>query len=73
LKNRFLFLQQMYAKSNGKTEVIPKAPFRKDEWRSGGIAPPFLTSALDEGKWSTSRFGRFISEETVPGTIAYEA
>jgi hypothetical protein len=26
----------------------------------GGIAPPFLASALDRGKWLTSRSGRFI-------------
>jgi hypothetical protein len=25
---------------------------------SGGIAPPFLTSSLDEGEWSASRPGR---------------
>jgi hypothetical protein len=30
---------------------------------SGGIAPPFLTSALDGGDWSASRPGRFT-----PGT-----
>jgi hypothetical protein len=28
-------------------------------WGSGGIAPPFLTSALDGGDWSASRLGRF--------------
>jgi hypothetical protein len=48
--------------------LITEAPLREDEWRSGGIAPPFLTSALDEGKWSTSRSGRFIRGETAPGT-----
>jgi hypothetical protein len=26
-------------------------------WGSGGIAPPFLTSALDGGEWSASRLG----------------
>jgi hypothetical protein len=31
-----------------------------------GIAPPFLTSALDEGKWSVSRLCRFHPEETTP-------
>jgi hypothetical protein len=30
---------------------------------SGGIAPPFLTSALDEGKWSASSPGHFIPRE----------
>jgi hypothetical protein len=28
-------------------------------WGSGGIAPPFLTSALDGGEWSPLRPGRF--------------
>jgi hypothetical protein len=37
-------------------------------WVTGGIAPPFLTSALDGGEWSTSRHGRFTSGETDPGT-----
>jgi hypothetical protein len=32
-------------------------------WGSGGIAPPFLTSALDGGEWSASRPCRFT-----PGT-----
>jgi len=27
-----------------------------------------LTSALDEGEWSTSRPGRFTTRETAPGT-----
>jgi hypothetical protein len=35
---------------------------------SGGIAPPFLTSALDGGEWSPSRRGRFTLGERVPGT-----
>jgi hypothetical protein len=32
-------------------------------WGSGGIAPPFLTSALYGGEWSASRPNRFT-----PGT-----
>jgi hypothetical protein len=35
-------------------------------WGSGGIGPPFLTSALDGGEWSASRPGVFI-----PGTHLY--
>jgi hypothetical protein len=35
---------------------------------SGGIAPPFLTSALDGGEWSASRLGHFIPGERAPGT-----
>jgi hypothetical protein len=34
----------------------------------GGIAPPFLASALDGGEWSASRPGRFNFKEVVPGT-----
>jgi hypothetical protein len=30
-------------------------------WGSGGIAPPFLTSALDEGEWSAVCPGRFTA------------
>jgi hypothetical protein len=37
-------------------------------WGSGGIATPFLTTALDEGEWSASHHGRFSREEIAPGT-----
>jgi hypothetical protein len=37
-------------------------------WGSGGIAPPFLTSALDGGEWSASRPGRYTPRERGPGT-----
>jgi hypothetical protein len=35
---------------------------------SGGIAQPFLITALDVGEQSASRPGRFIPGERVPGT-----
>jgi hypothetical protein len=38
-------------------------------WRymgSGGIAPPFLTSALGGGEWSSSRLFRFTPGERAP-------
>jgi uncharacterized membrane protein YsdA (DUF1294 family) len=35
---------------------------------SGGIAPPFLTLALDGDEWSASRSGHFIPEERSPVT-----
>jgi hypothetical protein len=38
-------------------------PVLDDIWGSGGIAPPFLTSALEWDKWSVSRPCRFT-----PGT-----
>jgi hypothetical protein len=34
---------------------------------SGGIAPLFLTSGLDGGKWSTIRFFRFTLGEIISG------
>jgi hypothetical protein len=34
----------------------------------GGIATPFLTSALGEGEWSASHPGRFTLGERNPGT-----
>jgi hypothetical protein len=37
-------------------------------WGSGGIAPPFLTSALDGGEWSASRPCCFIPGERAPST-----
>jgi hypothetical protein len=36
-----------------------------EEW---DIAPPFLTSALDNGEWSASRPGRFTRKEIASGT-----
>jgi hypothetical protein len=36
--------------------------------QEGGIAPPFLISALDRGEWSASRPDRFIPEERTPDT-----
>jgi hypothetical protein len=32
------------------------------------MAPPFLTSAIDGGEWSTSRPSRFPPRERAPGT-----
>jgi hypothetical protein len=39
--------------------LITYALCHEDIWESGGIAPPFLTSALDGGEWSTSHPGHF--------------
>jgi hypothetical protein len=39
--------------------VSSLASRREHVWGSGGIAPPFLCSALDGGEWSTSRHCRF--------------
>jgi hypothetical protein len=35
---------------------------------SGGIAPPFLTPALDGGEWSVSQTCHLNPREGVPGT-----
>jgi hypothetical protein len=37
-------------------------------WGNGGIALPFLMSALDGGEWSASRPGRFTPRERAAGT-----
>jgi hypothetical protein len=37
-------------------------------WGSGGIAPPFLTSALDGGVWSASGPCSFTPGERAPVT-----
>jgi hypothetical protein len=43
--------------------LINYALFHDDLWGSGGIAPSFLTSALDGGEWSLSRPGRFTPDQ----------
>jgi hypothetical protein len=40
----------------------------EDVWESGGIASPFLTSALNGKEWRYSRLGRFTAVH-----IGYEA
>jgi hypothetical protein len=36
---------------------------------SGGTTPPLLTSALDGGQWSASRFCHITSRERVPSAL----
>jgi hypothetical protein len=36
---------------------------------SGGIAPPFLASALDGGEWSALRLDRFIPGKRAPPVL----
>jgi hypothetical protein len=58
----------------GKGKVVPVLFFNwaprhegvLGEWRYSFMHS--LTSALDGGEWSTSRPGRFIPRERVPGT-----
>jgi hypothetical protein len=47
--------------------LINSALCHEDIWGSGGIAPPFLTSALDGGEWSASRPCRFTPGERSDG------
>jgi hypothetical protein len=42
-------------------------------WGSAGIAPPFLTSAVDGDKWSASRPSLFTHGEQPPVPIVQEA
>jgi hypothetical protein len=48
------------------SKVVPR---HEDEWWSGDIAPPFLTSAKDGGEWSASCSGRFTPGERDHGTL----
>jgi hypothetical protein len=50
------------------TKVKGKVPRHDDIWGSGGITPPFLTSALEGGEWSASRPCQFTLGERAPGT-----
>jgi hypothetical protein len=46
--------------------IINETPLPEDVWGTKGIAPPFLTSALDGGEWSVLRSGRVNPGETAP-------
>jgi hypothetical protein len=48
--------------------LINQARRHGDAQGSGGIAPSFLTSELDGGKWSASRPGFFIPMERATNT-----
>jgi hypothetical protein len=52
-----IFLFQLI---KGKVDpALNYALWHENIWGNGGIAPLFLTSALDEGEWSASLLGRF--------------
>jgi hypothetical protein len=46
-------------KESHASAVTDEAPLYENVWRSGGIASPFLTSALGGGEWSASYSGCF--------------
>jgi hypothetical protein len=48
--------------------VINPAPHHEDVWGSGGMAPPFLTWALDRGEWLASHLCHFTPGESAPDT-----
>jgi hypothetical protein len=59
-----------------KGKAVPvrnSAPYHEDVGKSGGIASPFFTSALNGGRWSVSRPGCFTPREEHPAPIRYEA
>jgi hypothetical protein len=43
--------------------VLMEMKVVKYVWRSGGIAPPILTSTLDGGEWSASHSDLFVPGE----------
>jgi hypothetical protein len=47
-------------------------PCHKEVLESGGMAPPFMISAVDESEWLASRPRRFIPGEGPPGTHSTE-
>jgi hypothetical protein len=53
----------------GTVPVLNQLSTAMKTWGSGGIAPPFLTSGLGGGEWSTSRPGRFTPGEAPPVPI----
>jgi hypothetical protein len=58
----------LHTKKNVKLSLclINSALCHEDIWGGGGIAPPFLTSALDGGEWSDSRTGHFTHKKKSP-------
>jgi hypothetical protein len=48
--------------------LLNKAPHHEEISGSGGIAPPFLTSALGVSEWSGSHPNRFTPGKGAPGT-----
>jgi hypothetical protein len=66
--NTFLAWAIIYRVFLEKLMVKVKSSRHEDVYKSGGVAPPLLTSALDGGEWSASRPGRFTRKKRVPGT-----
>jgi hypothetical protein len=63
----YSILEILKAKVKFSLRLIKEAPCHEDVWGSGGVAPPFLTLALDGNEWSASRPGRFNARRRVPG------
>jgi hypothetical protein len=56
-RSLFVHLRWTVTKTNIKKKLSTWALYHEDMWGSGGIASPFLTSALDGGEWSASDGG----------------
>jgi hypothetical protein len=58
----------LHTKKNVKLSLclINLALCHEDMWGSGGIAPPFLISALHGGEWSYSRIDNFTHRKKSP-------
>jgi hypothetical protein len=67
---RFSILSKILTSGKSKVALcsINQAPRNEDRCGSGGIAPSFLTSALDGDQLSASCNGRFTTREASPGT-----
>jgi hypothetical protein len=70
IKTDYRPTQIMIMKSNSSKEDKGKFISHEDVWGNGGIAAPFLISALDGGEWSASRPGHFTTgKESNPISI----
>jgi hypothetical protein len=70
LRQRHLFLTIKHNKNNkeAKLSLCLIKHHGMKTYGGGGVAPPFLTSALDGSEWSASRPCRFTPGERAPGT-----
>jgi hypothetical protein len=49
--------------------LINLALCHEDVWKTGGIPPSFVTSALDEGEWSVLSIGCFTPGKELPAIL----
>jgi hypothetical protein len=63
---RVLYKAYLFHKVEQKVKLSLRLHYAMKTYSGGGIAPPFLTSALDGGEWSASRPGRFTPGKQSP-------